>query len=123
MTIDSIKQGPAPWKTVKFQYTGPLPPGIPPKWMLQTYELCFHDLRIVLLNQIALADLQDHFNYVPYMQFNGKNDCVWSNLMSGSWAWDEAVRILLALPFVCLFWIRVILFMTIHQLKDLCLFR
>ena len=56
-TIDSIKQGPAPWKTVKFQYIRSLPPGTPPKWMLQTYELCFHDPHIVLLNQITLPDL------------------------------------------------------------------
>ncbi|KAF8805477.1 hypothetical protein BYT27DRAFT_7073831, partial [Phlegmacium glaucopus] len=91
-TINSIKEGPVPWKMVKFKYTGPLPPGTPPKWMLKTYELCFRDPRIVLLSQIALPDLQDHFNYVPYMQFNEKKDCVWSNLMSGSWAWDEAVR-------------------------------
>ena len=76
----------------QIQYTKPLPLGTPPKWMLQTYELCFRDPRIVLLNQIALPDLQDHFNYVPYMQFNKKKDCVWSNLMSGSWAWEKAVR-------------------------------
>ena len=90
-TIDSIKEGPAPWRTVKFQYTGPLPPGMAPKWMLESYELCFRDPRTVLLNQIALPDLQDHFNYTPYMQFNEKKDRVWSNLMSGSWAWEEAV--------------------------------
>lgn len=92
-TIDAIKEGPAPWKIIKFQYTGPLPPGTPPKWMLETFELCFRDPRIVLLNQIAMPDIRDHFNYVPYMQFNGKRNRVWSNLMSGSWAWDEAVRI------------------------------
>ena len=57
VTINSIKKGPAPWKTVKFQYTGPLPPGTPPKWMLQIYELCFCDPCIVLLNQIVLPDL------------------------------------------------------------------
>ncbi|KAF8800713.1 hypothetical protein BYT27DRAFT_7116810, partial [Phlegmacium glaucopus] len=99
MTINSIKEVPAPWKTVKFKYTGPLPPGTPPKWMLETYKLCFHDPCIVLLNQITLPDLQDHFDYVPYMQFNEKKDCVWSNLMSGSWAWDEVVRVIILLGF------------------------
>lgn len=102
-TIDSIKEGPAPWKTVKFKYTGSLPPGIPPKWMLETYELCFRDPRIILLKQIALPDLQNHFDYAPYMQFNEKKDRVWSNLMSGSWAWEEAVRVVICLIFICSF--------------------
>ncbi|KAI0289302.1 hypothetical protein BC826DRAFT_1092819 [Russula brevipes] len=93
-TIDSIKEGPAPWTTVKFRYTGPLPAGKPPKWMLETYSLCFRDPHIVLLNQIASPDFQDHFNYAPYMQFNAKRDRVWSNLMSGSWAWEEASDII-----------------------------
>jgi len=114
VTIDSIKEGPAPWKTVKFQYTGPLPLGMPPKWMLETYELCFHDPCIVLLNQIASPDLQDHFNYVPYMQFNGKRDHVWSNLMSVSWAWEEAVMLVICPIFIHSFCIRAILFMTTH---------
>jgi hypothetical protein len=92
-TINSIKEGPAPWMTVKFKYTGPLPAGIPPKWMLETYRLCFRDPHAVLLNQIASPDFQDHFNYVPYVQFNAKRDRVWLNLMSGSWAWEEAVSI------------------------------
>jgi len=97
-TINSIKEGPALWKTAKFQYTGPLPPGMPPKWMHETYELCFHDPYIILLNQIALPDLHHHFDYVPYVQFNGKRDHVWTNLMSGSWAWDEVVRVVIC-PF------------------------
>ena len=90
-TIDSIKEGSIPWKTATFRYTGPLPSRTPPKWMLETYDLCFRDPRGVLLNQIASPDLQGHFDYVPYMQFDEKRDRVWSNLMSGVWAWEEAV--------------------------------
>ena len=91
VTIDSIKEGPVQWRTVKFQYTGPLPPGMALKWMLESNKLCFHDPHAILLNQITLSDLQDHFNFTPYMHFNHKKDCVWSNLMSGSWAWEEVV--------------------------------
>ncbi|KAH9952829.1 hypothetical protein BJV74DRAFT_929895 [Russula compacta] len=35
-TIDAIQHGEAPWKVFKIRYQGPLPPGTPPKWMLQT---------------------------------------------------------------------------------------
>lgn len=92
-TIDSIKEGSAPWKTTSFRYTGPQPPGTPPKWMLESYHLCFRDPRDILLNQIASPGLQGHFDYTPYMQFNRKGDRVWSNLMSGAWAWQEAVTV------------------------------
>ena len=38
-TIDAIQAGNAPWKTITFRYNGPCPAN-PPKWMLETYELC-----------------------------------------------------------------------------------
>jgi hypothetical protein len=85
-TIDSIKAGPTPWKTVRIHYTGSLPARTPLKWMCESYNLCFHDPHLVLLEQIASPDLHGHFDYIPYMQFNAKKDHVWLNLMSGSWA-------------------------------------
>ncbi|KAG5219683.1 C2H2-type domain-containing protein [Salix suchowensis] len=94
-TIDAIKEGPTSWKTVQFHYTGPLLKGTPLKWMQETYKLCFQDPHSILLNQIALPELQDHFDYAPYMQFNAHDDHVWSNLMSGDWAWAEAVSAML----------------------------
>lgn len=89
-------------------------------------SFCFRDPRKVLLNQIALPDLQEHFIYAPYMQFNEKKDRVWSNLMSGSWAWDEAVRVMvnISILFICsLRCARMILFVTIHRREDQYLYR
>jgi hypothetical protein len=90
-TIDSIREGSIAWRTVKFHYNGPLPTGAPPRWTTEEYELCFRDPRCILLDQIASPDLQHHFNYIPYKQFNQNRERVWSNLMSGEWAWNEAV--------------------------------
>ena len=42
-TIDQIQLGDAPWKVYKITYQGPRPPGTPPKWMTETYELCTRD--------------------------------------------------------------------------------
>ena len=42
-TIDLIQLGDAPWKVHKISYQGPRPPGIPLKWMTETYELCTRD--------------------------------------------------------------------------------
>ena len=121
-TIDSIKAGPVPWKTVRFRYTGTLPPGTPPKWMCESYDLCFRDPHLILLEQITLPDLHDHFDYVPYMQFNEKGDRIWSNLMSGAWAWQEAVRLFIyKLPQTDSDVYRMIFFMIIQILVERCL--
>lgn len=89
-TIDSIQDGDAPFETVRFKYSGQIPAN-PPRWMTETYELCTRDSRILLHNQLATTDFVDMFDYKPYRQFDHTNDRVWSNLMSGDWAWNEAV--------------------------------
>ncbi|KAJ7101001.1 hypothetical protein C8R43DRAFT_1141269 [Mycena crocata] len=89
-TIDAIQSGDMPWKTYQMRYTGPLPPGTPPKWMTQNYEVCTRDLRAVLHQQLGTTAFKDHVDMVPYMQFNHNGDRVWSNLMSGEWAWKQA---------------------------------
>lgn len=95
-TIDSIQEGDAPFVTIQFKYSGPLPEH-PPAWMTETYELCTRDARILLHNQLATTGPaeRDGFNERPYCQFNHEGDRVWSDLMSGEWAYKEAVHILL----------------------------
>jgi hypothetical protein len=90
--IDRIQHGDAPWKTYSIRYTGPLPPGIPPKWMTQEYQLCTRDVRQLLHHQLGTSAFKDHVDYVPYRQFNHSGGRVWSNLMSGDWAWKQAVH-------------------------------
>jgi hypothetical protein len=89
-TIDAIQEGNAPWKTITFRYNGPRPAN-PPKWMLQTYELCTRDSRLILHQQLMTTDFVDKFDYVPYRQFKADGDRIWSNLMSADWAWAQAV--------------------------------
>ncbi|THU98715.1 hypothetical protein K435DRAFT_856353 [Dendrothele bispora CBS 962.96] len=88
-TIDSIRKGNIGWKTYKLTYQGPLPPGTPPKWMRQEYELCVRDAREVIDEQLGTQEFDQEFDgkihYTPYKQFeNGKRR--FSNLMSGDWA-------------------------------------
>jgi hypothetical protein len=92
-TIDAIQEGDAPWTTIEFKYSAPLPRRNPPKWMTQTYELCTRDTRLVLQQQLANPDFADQINYVPYKQFNAEGDRSWSNLMSAEWAWRQAVSL------------------------------
>ena len=90
-TIDAIQEGNAPWKTVIFKYNGPRPAN-PPKWMLQTYDLCMRDSCLVLHQQLATRDFADKIDYVPYRQFKADGDRIWSNFMSADWAWAQAVH-------------------------------
>ncbi|KAI0000684.1 hypothetical protein BJV74DRAFT_876933 [Russula compacta] len=76
------------------RYQGPLPPGMPPKWMMETYQLCTWDSCQVLHNQLATLDFCDKINYVLYCQFNGSGECVWSNLMSADWSWSQVDKII-----------------------------
>jgi hypothetical protein len=89
-TIDAIQEGDAPWKTISFRYTGPHPAN-PPKWMLETYELCTRNSCRLLHLQLLSTAFKDHIDYVPYRQFNSRGDRIWSNLMSADWAWEQAV--------------------------------
>ncbi|KAF8203408.1 hypothetical protein K438DRAFT_1964892 [Mycena galopus ATCC 62051] len=91
--IDRIQEGDAPWTTHIVRYSGPLPPGTPPRWMTQPYEVCMRDLREVLHNQLATRSFKEHVDYVPYRQFNHAGKRAWSNLMSGDWAWKQATEI------------------------------
>ncbi|KAF9470984.1 hypothetical protein BDN70DRAFT_909445 [Pholiota conissans] len=80
--IDAIQEGDAPFRTIQLRYPRPLP-SKPPKWMTQTYELCMRDSRKLLHNQLATSDFANHFNYVPYRQFDHQDR-----------PWDEAVSML-----------------------------
>lgn len=90
-TIDEIQHGDAPWKSYSICYDGPLPSGTPPKWMTRTYELCVRDSRQVLHQQFATPEFKDKMNLTPYRQFNRAGKRVFTNLMSGDWAWKQAV--------------------------------
>ena len=74
-TIDSIQEGDAPFKTIYFKYLGAIPAN-PPAWMTQTYELCTHDSRILMHNQLDTTDFVNTFTPSPYRQFDHNSDCV-----------------------------------------------
>ncbi|KAK7030267.1 hypothetical protein VNI00_014284 [Paramarasmius palmivorus] len=93
--IDSIQEGSTQWKVYKFKYRGVLPPD-PPQWMRETYELVARCPRDVVLDQLRSTSFHGRCNYTPYRQFiikNNKRIRLYSNLMSGQWAWDQADHI------------------------------
>lgn len=98
-TIDEIKHSNTPWETWTVNYMGPLPPGQPPKWMTATYEFSCRNTRQLLHQQLAPSHFKNQTNYRPYRQFNKTTrNRVYTNLMSGDWAWSQAVRITIYFP-------------------------
>jgi hypothetical protein len=94
-TIDQIQQGDNPWKSVPFCYKGPTSEK-PAKWMTQKYVLVTRNIRHLLHQQIACTDFDGHWDYIPFKEFNGTGNRVWTNIMSGDWSAKQAVRVLYA---------------------------
>jgi hypothetical protein len=79
-------------ESLKLSYSGPLPEGTPPRWMVDTFELCTRDSWTLLHQQLGTTDFKDNIHYVPYKQFKGDGSRVWSNLMSADWVAKQAVE-------------------------------
>jgi hypothetical protein len=94
-TIDNIQHGDAPFQSIKIKYNGPRPAGTPPPWMTETYELCTRNARSVLVNQMSSRKLCGSVNLRPYRQFDENGNRVYSNFMSGNYAWKQSVSIVL----------------------------
>jgi hypothetical protein len=89
-TIDAINRGDTPWQNFTASYSGSRPPKNPPDWMLKDYTVFFRDPLTVVRNIISNPDFNNQFDYAPYMEFEDEKQR-WSDLMSGKWAWKQAV--------------------------------
>ncbi|KAH9049031.1 hypothetical protein EDB84DRAFT_1593342 [Lactarius hengduanensis] len=89
-TIDSISAGGVAWTTYQFSYDGPRPTsGTLPRWMQETYDLNVRNVLSVFEEQLASKEFDGKFEYTPYEEYDKKGSRVYSNLMSGSWAFRE----------------------------------
>ena len=90
--IDSIKQGDVPWNSFSVTYDGARPPDSMPQppWMDDKYEVWFRDPLQVLKNQITNPDFKDMMDFSPKRVYH-KGKRQYSDLMSGNWAWEQAV--------------------------------
>ena len=101
VTIDGIDGGDISWQSFTAKYSGTKPPGNAPDWMLKEYTVFFRDPLAVVRNIISNPDFDGQFDYAPYMEFEEEKQR-WTDLMSGKWAWKQAVgfiQIFKFLPF------------------------
>lgn len=91
-TIDQIELGDAPWEAFTVRYSGPVDETSAP-WKRETYTVYRRNMLCVLRLMLSNTDFHDRFDYTPYREFVGPHTRQWWNLMSGDWAWKQAVSI------------------------------
>jgi Plavaka transposase len=89
-TIDAIKQGEIPWNSFSVAYSGVRPQQNAPAWMDASYEIWFRSPLQVLEGQIANPEYNDMMDFTPKRVYHEAKR-QYTDLMSGNWAWDQAV--------------------------------
>jgi len=78
-------------------------------WMDATYTTWFRDPHTIIRNMLGNPDFKNEMDYAPYREWKGQGESAtrqWRNVMSGDWAWDQAVSSMLQTRFLSL---------TLHQ--------
>ena len=89
-TIDLIGLGDTPWSAFTVRYSGPLD-DTSAAWKRQPYKVYCRDTLAVYRSMLSNTDFNGQFDYTPYREFVGPQKRQWKNLMSGDWAWRQAV--------------------------------
>jgi len=90
--IDTIPLGEVAWQSFSITYSE-VPASNPPPWMVQNYDIWFHDPRALVLNQLANPDFKGKMDYAPRKVTNSSGQHEWSDFMTGNWSWDQAVML------------------------------
>lgn len=88
--IDATTVGDVPWQSFNVVYDGEGPATNAPEWMSKKYDVWFRDPQEVVRNLLANPNIMEGFDHCPYREFRGGKRR-WSSLMSGNWAWKQAV--------------------------------
>ncbi|PSR77223.1 hypothetical protein PHLCEN_2v8003, partial [Hermanssonia centrifuga] len=64
-TIDTITVGDVPWETFSLKYSGEVPDGVTPSWMLANYEIHFRDPHLLVRQQLNNPAFKDGFDPIP----------------------------------------------------------
>jgi hypothetical protein len=89
--IDATELGDVPWQGFAITYDGEVPDN-PPNWMSTPYDVWYRDPLLVMESQIGNRDFGKEMDYAPKQVFSQTWTRQFSDLMSGDWAWEQAVR-------------------------------
>jgi len=95
-TIDSTPLGDVAWQSCSLRYNSDeVPEGILPQWMTSDYYVWFRDPHTIIKNMVSNPDYNHHADVAPVRVFDSNGIRVYQNFMSGDWAWEEAVSLIL----------------------------
>jgi hypothetical protein len=93
--IDGITVGDVPWQSFSVKYNGPHkdPSGDTPqpKWMSDVHEIFYRDPRLVVHEILGNSEFKSGMDFAPYRVFDEDGVRMYQHLMSGDWAWEQAV--------------------------------
>jgi Plavaka transposase len=90
--IDATKEGDIPWQSFSVSYNGDLPDdGNAPPWMTAQYDVWYRDPLLSMEQQIGNPSFAEEIDFAPKRIFDKDNKRQYTDLMSGNWAWGQAV--------------------------------
>ena len=92
--IDDIKHREILWDYFDLKYSGTITDDKPPSWMFQKYRVWYCNALHIIKNMLDNREFDGNFDYGPYRDYDDSGQRRWCDLMSGDWAWKQAVRTL-----------------------------
>jgi len=91
--IDETPLGDIPWSSFTLQYNGEKLTDNVPHWMDVTFQICYHDPRMVIHDMLGHPGFKDNMDYILYREYDPKTwKQQWQDVMLGDWAWMQAVH-------------------------------
>jgi Plavaka transposase len=84
-TIDAMHYGDAPWKCLAISYSGKASQPCP-TWQKDIWEVFYHDPDVVLSQMLGNPDFCGQFDYASYVGLDKGGLRIWSDFMSGNFA-------------------------------------
>jgi Plavaka transposase len=97
--IDATELGDVAWQGFSITYDGEVPDDNPPNWMSTPYDVWYRDSLLVMESQIGNRDFGNEMDFAPKQVFSQTGMRQFCDLMSGDWAWEQAVRRLFGIAF------------------------
>ena len=62
-----------------------------PAWKKATYDMWIRDPKSLIQKQLSNPEIKDFIDYAPCQGFGNNHQQVWSDFMTGNWAWEQCV--------------------------------
>jgi hypothetical protein len=91
--IDELTVGDLPWQSFTVKYSGDSSDsGVSQaKWMSDEHEVFYRDPRLIVHEMLGNPSYKGSMDFCPYRAFEQDGARRYEHLMSGDWAWNQAV--------------------------------